>query len=257
SSPQLEATSAVHSLSGSLPAAIGRQRPLAAPVLVVAQALHRPVQADSQQTPSTQKLLGQSVGATQGPPLPPSGRTSLPASVIPPSAAASMPAAPPAPASAEPPLPVMPAAPPPVPTPPSVRPPVPTEPASPLPPDPPVPRLPPRPPSPLPPPPSLQAARPKMETRAKIRTSLACNLRFMHLPSLLGEWRANTASRPRTSSEQRSRDEPRMPDGRYRRDRRASEARDQRPRSRNAKRGVPLRQSLTGSPLGRYRDRYH
>ena len=54
SSPQLEASAAVHSLSGSLPAVMGRQRPSAAPVLVLAQALQRPVQAVSQQTPSTQ-----------------------------------------------------------------------------------------------------------------------------------------------------------------------------------------------------------
>ena len=55
--PQVEVASCAHSLSGSVPAAIGKQEPFAPPVLVFEQAEQRPEHADSQQTPSTQKAL--------------------------------------------------------------------------------------------------------------------------------------------------------------------------------------------------------
>jgi hypothetical protein len=54
SRPQVDAGSTGHSLSGSVPPTIGRQRPSAAAVFAFAQAAHEPLQADSQQTPSTQ-----------------------------------------------------------------------------------------------------------------------------------------------------------------------------------------------------------
>src|SRR5580692_8486593 len=191
SNPQLVCVSAAHSLSGSLPAVTGRQRPSAAPVLALAQALQRPAQAVSQQTPSTQNPLRQSVAALQRPPLPPSTRLSLPASVAPLPAAASMPAAPPMPAMPPaPPLPFRPAAPPVPETPPvppvataPASPPAPTVPPVPVPPvltaPPPVPSLPasPAPPSPVPPvpppPPPPQATTTKMDARAKSRTPRA------------------------------------------------------------------------------------
>jgi hypothetical protein len=69
SRPQLEAGSAGHSLSGSVPAVIGRQRPSAAPVREAEQAAQEPAQADSQQTPSTQKPLVHSADPPQAAPF--------------------------------------------------------------------------------------------------------------------------------------------------------------------------------------------
>jgi hypothetical protein len=54
SRPQVEAGSTGHSLSGSVPPTIGRQRPFAAAVFALEQAAHAPLQADSQHRPSTQ-----------------------------------------------------------------------------------------------------------------------------------------------------------------------------------------------------------
>jgi len=51
---QVVGGSAAHSLSGSVPLAIGRQRPFAWPVLGNEQAAHRAPHDDSQQTLSTQ-----------------------------------------------------------------------------------------------------------------------------------------------------------------------------------------------------------
>ena len=80
SSPQLEAASCAHSLSGSVPAVTARQRPSAAPVLAFAQALQAPPQADSQQTPSTQKPLAHSAAAAAASrPAPSAARTAVPA----------------------------------------------------------------------------------------------------------------------------------------------------------------------------------
>ena len=61
--------SASHSLSGSVPAVTGRQRPLAAPVLTFEQALQAAPQADSQQTPSTQLPDAHWLAAVHEPPL--------------------------------------------------------------------------------------------------------------------------------------------------------------------------------------------
>jgi hypothetical protein len=61
--------SAAHSLSGSVPAVTGRQRPSATPVLTFAQALQRVAQADSQQTPSTQSPLAHWLAAEHDAPL--------------------------------------------------------------------------------------------------------------------------------------------------------------------------------------------
>jgi hypothetical protein len=62
--------SAGHSLSGSLPSAIGPQVPSAPdPFLVAVQARQSSVHALSQQTPSTQWALAQSTSALQGSPL--------------------------------------------------------------------------------------------------------------------------------------------------------------------------------------------
>lgn len=52
--PQEFVESTPHSESGSVPATIGRHRPLLAPVFAVTHARHVPPQALSQQTPSTQ-----------------------------------------------------------------------------------------------------------------------------------------------------------------------------------------------------------
>ena len=51
---QVDAASAAHSLSGSVPLEMPRHRPLDWPVFALEQAMHRPAQADSQQKPSTQ-----------------------------------------------------------------------------------------------------------------------------------------------------------------------------------------------------------
>jgi hypothetical protein len=67
--PQVEAASCAHSASGSVPAVIPRQRPSAAPVFALEQATQRVPQADSQQTPSTQKLLEHWLAATQDAPF--------------------------------------------------------------------------------------------------------------------------------------------------------------------------------------------
>jgi hypothetical protein len=61
--------SAAHSLSGSVPPVTGRQRPSAAPVLALEQALQRVAQVDSQQTPSTQSPLAHWLPALHAPPL--------------------------------------------------------------------------------------------------------------------------------------------------------------------------------------------
>jgi hypothetical protein len=68
--PQLDCVSCEHSLSGSVPATIGRQKPSPAEVFAFAQAEQAPAQADSQQTASTQKLLEQSPDAVQLAPSP-------------------------------------------------------------------------------------------------------------------------------------------------------------------------------------------
>ena len=67
--PQVDCASAAHSLSGSVPAVMPRQRPSAAPVLAFEQAMQRPLQALSQQRPSTQKLLVHWPAAVQGAPF--------------------------------------------------------------------------------------------------------------------------------------------------------------------------------------------
>jgi hypothetical protein len=72
--PQVEAGCAEHSLSGSVPRAMGPQTPSAPePFLAVVQALHRPVQAEPQQTPSTQKPVEQVAAVTHGVPAPAAG----------------------------------------------------------------------------------------------------------------------------------------------------------------------------------------
>jgi hypothetical protein len=53
---QVVGGSAAHSLSGSVPLATARHRPFACPVLPDEQALQRPEQPLSQQTPSTHAL---------------------------------------------------------------------------------------------------------------------------------------------------------------------------------------------------------
>jgi hypothetical protein len=52
--PQVDGALCVHSLSGSVPLVMLRQRPFAWPVFPIEHAMHGAVQADSQQTPSTQ-----------------------------------------------------------------------------------------------------------------------------------------------------------------------------------------------------------
>jgi hypothetical protein len=52
--PHVEAGCDAHSLSGSVPAAMGAHTPSEEPVLAAVHALHRPVHAVAQQTPSTQ-----------------------------------------------------------------------------------------------------------------------------------------------------------------------------------------------------------
>ena len=59
----------MHSLSGSVPPTIARQRPSAWAVFAAEQAKQPPVQADSQQTPSMQELLEHSSGAPQAAPF--------------------------------------------------------------------------------------------------------------------------------------------------------------------------------------------
>ena len=60
-----------HSLSGSVPATMGPQTPLApAPFLAAEHAWQRPGQAVPQQTPSTQNPDEQSLAMAQAPPLP-------------------------------------------------------------------------------------------------------------------------------------------------------------------------------------------
>ena len=66
--PQLACVSCEHSLSGSVPATIGRQNPSPADVFAFEQAAQALVQADSQQTPSTQLLLEQSSAVVQATP---------------------------------------------------------------------------------------------------------------------------------------------------------------------------------------------
>jgi hypothetical protein len=165
--PQVESACCAHSSSGSVPFVTGRQRPSAAVVLLFEQALQPSVQADSQQTLSTQKPLAHSAAAVQLVPLPapvgvsdPPSEASFPASVVPPPP---VPAEPPVPAAPPlPPVPVVPLVPaPPVPATlppvPAVVPPVPAPPVPPtLPPVPavvpPVPATPPLPAVPVVPP---------------------------------------------------------------------------------------------------------
>ncbi len=70
SSPQLEAVSCGHSLSGSVPIETALQRPLVRPVFALLHARHEAVQSDSQQTPSTQKPLAHSPAPPQLAPNP-------------------------------------------------------------------------------------------------------------------------------------------------------------------------------------------
>jgi hypothetical protein len=58
-----------HSLSGSVPDEIARHNPLEAPVLAKEQAMQVPVHAPSQQKPSTQFPLRQSLAAVQASPF--------------------------------------------------------------------------------------------------------------------------------------------------------------------------------------------
>jgi len=67
--PQDNAESCVHSLSGSVPPTIGRQRPSAWAVLAAEQAKQPLAHPDSQQTPSVQELLEHSSGAPQAAPV--------------------------------------------------------------------------------------------------------------------------------------------------------------------------------------------
>ena len=70
SAPQVFCVMAVHSLSGSTPAEMNPQAPSRpAPFLAVVQAWHVPVHAVSQQTPSAQWPLAQSVSTLQPRPL--------------------------------------------------------------------------------------------------------------------------------------------------------------------------------------------
>jgi hypothetical protein len=69
SSPQLNVVCCGHSLPGSVPAVIGRHRPLAAPVIVPTHAVQPAVHAVSQHTPSTQLPLAHSVPAAHTVPL--------------------------------------------------------------------------------------------------------------------------------------------------------------------------------------------
>src|SRR5215831_2182889 len=171
--PQVDGVACVHSLSGSVPFVTGRQRPSARPVFAFTQALQVPVQAVSQQTPSTHWLLAHSVAAAQGLPLPaplgasaPASASVVPASEVPPEPALppvpAEPAVPPEPAEppaepavppepADPPDPAVPVAPvPPLPLLPPTLPPVAPLPPTlpPVAPEPPVPPLPPLPPAP-------------------------------------------------------------------------------------------------------------
>jgi len=158
--PQVEGSSIVHSLSGSLPSAIGWQLPLVAP----SHRMQVPVHALAQQTPSTHQLLMHSSPDAQDVPLMllPVGR----------------PPVPPLPPVPPPPAPVFPLTPPPVPVvpPAPVLPPVPP-PALPvtLPPAPPAlpprPALPPLPALPPPPPPCDPATPAAPPSRARMACS--------------------------------------------------------------------------------------
>ena len=68
SRPQVDVASGAHSSSGSVPPTIERQSPSAAAVLEAEQATQLPVQALSQQTPSTQLPLPHSAAPVQAPP---------------------------------------------------------------------------------------------------------------------------------------------------------------------------------------------
>jgi len=78
--PQVDGVACVQSLSGSVPSLTPRQRPSAWPVLAFTQALQAVVQADSQQTPSTQNPLPHAAAAVQAVPLPAPLGVSVPAS---------------------------------------------------------------------------------------------------------------------------------------------------------------------------------
>src|SRR6187397_2549854 len=66
--PQVQAASCAHSLSGSVPPMTGAQVPSAPAVLLAAHALHAPLQAESQLTPSTQKPVLHSLAPPQAAP---------------------------------------------------------------------------------------------------------------------------------------------------------------------------------------------
>jgi hypothetical protein len=68
SNPHVVDASWAHSLSGSVPPTIGRHRPSACAVLVLAHAEQPPAQADSQQTLSTQLPLPHSMAPVQAAP---------------------------------------------------------------------------------------------------------------------------------------------------------------------------------------------
>jgi hypothetical protein len=70
SRPQLDCVSCGHSLSGSVPAEIGLQKPSPWPVFAFEQAKQPPLQADSQQKPSTQLPPEHSPAAAQAAPTP-------------------------------------------------------------------------------------------------------------------------------------------------------------------------------------------
>jgi hypothetical protein len=68
SRPQVDASSAAHSLSGSVPPTTGRHRPSAWAVFAAAQAAQASPQVDSQQTPSTQLPLAHSTAEAHATP---------------------------------------------------------------------------------------------------------------------------------------------------------------------------------------------
>lgn len=67
--PQVDASEASHSESGSLWAVMKLHVPLVTPVLAEEQATHFPVHAELQQTPSTQAPVVHSVPSEQGAPV--------------------------------------------------------------------------------------------------------------------------------------------------------------------------------------------
>jgi hypothetical protein len=69
SRPHSLEVSTEHSVSGSVPAETGRQRPLEAPVLAEEQAMQEPVQAFSQQKPSAHVPETHSLAVKQLPPV--------------------------------------------------------------------------------------------------------------------------------------------------------------------------------------------